>query len=125
MKNKVQGSVVFLRIFLLLTVLTGSIYPAAVFAQFNRKDSITIANNKSADEFKIRQRGTELLLQFPKTSFRSALKIINNNGSVMKAVMIDEGIESISVSLNGLPKGIYQCVIENRTQRYVKKVLLQ
>ena len=39
--------------------------------------------------------------------------------------VIDEGIESISVSLNGLPKGIYQCVIENRTQRFVKKVLLQ
>lgn len=125
MKNKVQVSIVLLKIFLLLNVLTSTIFISPVFAQTKKKDSVASATNKPADELKIRQRGTELLLQFPRVHFRSALKIINNNGAVMKAVMIDEGMETASVSLSGLPKGIYQCVIENRTQRFGKKVLLQ
>lgn len=99
--------------------------PATVFAQTVKSAPSASVKVYTSEDLKIKQRGTELQLIFPKTAFRSALKIINTNGAVMKAVMIDEGIESISVSLNGLPKGIYQCVIENRTQRFVKKVLLQ
>ncbi len=125
MKNKVQVSVVLLKIFLLLNVLTCIIYSAPVSAQTKKKDSVAFAAVKPADELKIRQRGTELQLQFPRVHFRSALKIINNNGAVMKAIMIDEGMETASVSLSGLPKGMYQCTIENRTQRFSKKILLQ
>ena len=99
--------------------------PATVFAQTVKSAPSASVKVYTSEELKIKQRGNDLQLSFPKTTFRSALKIINTNGAVMKAVMIDEGIESISVSLNGLPKGIYQCVIENRTQRFVKKVLLQ
>ena len=125
MKNKVQVSVVLLKIFLLLNVLTCTICSAPVSAQTKKKDSVAFAIRKPADELKIRQRGTELQLQFPRVHFRSALKIINNNGAVMKAIMIDEGMETASVSLSGLPKGMYQCIIENRTQRFSKKILLQ
>jgi len=99
--------------------------PASLFAQTVKSEPSAAVKVYTSEELRIKQRGTELQLIFPKTSFRSALKIINTNGAVMKAVMIDEGLESISISLNGLPKGIYQCVIENRTQRFVKKVLLQ
>lgn len=116
---------VLLKIFLLLNVLTCTIYSASVLAQTKKKDSVAVATANPAGELKIRQRGTELQLQFPRTHFRSALKIISNNGSVMKAVMIDEGMETASVSLSGLSKGVYQCIIENRTQRFGKKILLQ
>ena len=109
----------------MLLAIICCLLPATVSAQTKKTDSFFIAKPNTAEEIKIRQRGTELQLQFPKTSFRSALKIVNTNGAVMKAVMIDEGTESISVSLNGLPKGIYQCVSENPTQRFVKKILLQ
>lgn len=111
-------------VFLFLIILCWQL-PATVFAQTVKNEPSASAKVYISEEIKIKQRGTELQLSFPKTSFRSALKIMNTNGAVMKAVMIDEGIESISVSLSSLPKGIYQCVIENRTQRFVKKVLLQ
>lgn len=116
---------VLLKIFLLLNVLTCIICSAPVSAQTKKKDSVAFAIRKPADELKIRQRGAELQLQFPRVHFRSALKIINNNGAVMKAVMIDEGMETASVSLNGLPKGIYQCIIENRTQRFAARVIIR
>ncbi len=125
MKNKVPVSRVLLTFFLLLNVLTSAICSAPVSAQTKKKDSVAQVASKQADELKIRQRGTELQLQFPKMHFRSALKIINNNGAVMKALMIDEGMEAASVSVSGLHKGIYQCIIENRTQRFGKKILLQ
>jgi len=124
-KNKVQVSRVLLKIFLLLNVLISTICSAPVSAQTKKKDTVALVASKPADELKIRQRGTELQLQFPKMHFRSALKIINNNGAVMKALMIDEGMETASVSVSGLHKGIYQCIIENRTQRFGKKILLQ
>jgi Secretion system C-terminal sorting domain len=124
-RNKVLLSLQLTKEFLLLLAIICCLLPATVSAQTKKTDSSFIAKPNTTEEIKIRQRGTELQLQFPKTSFRSALKIVNTNGAVMKAVMIDEGSESISVSLNGLPKGIYQCVIENRTQRFVKKILLQ
>jgi hypothetical protein len=111
--------------FLLLLAITCLQLPITVSAKIKKTDSSFVSRSNTADELKIKQRGTELKLQFPKTAFRSAVKIINTNGAVMKAVMIDEGIESICISLSGLPKGIYQCVIENRTQRFTKKILLQ
>ncbi len=125
MRNKVLLSCELKKDFLLLLAIICLQLPVTVFAQTKRPDSSFIVKPGKGEELKIKQRGTELQLIFPKTTFRSALKIINTNGAVMKAVMIDEGTESISVSLSGLPKGIYQCVIENRTQRFVKKVLLQ
>jgi hypothetical protein len=124
-RNKVLLSCQLKKEFLLFLAIICWQMPATVFAQTVKSAPSASVKVYSSEELKIKQRGTELQLIFPKTAFRSALKIINTNGAVMKAVMIDEGIESISVSLNGLPKGIYQCVIENRTQRFVKKVLLQ
>jgi len=124
-RNKVLLSKQLKKEFLLfLTILCWQL-PATVFAQTVKGEPSASVKVYTPEELKIKQKGNDLQLFFPKTTFRSALKIINTNGAVMKAVMIDEGLESISVSLNGLPKGIYQCVIENRTQRFVKKVLLQ
>ena len=99
--------------------------PAKVFAQSAKSEPSVSVKVYTSEELKIKQIGNDLQLIFPKATFRSALKIINTNGAVMKAVLIDEGLESFSVSPNGLPKGIYQCVFETRTQRFVKKVLLQ
>lgn len=73
----------------------------------------------------MRQRGSELQFIFPRLQFKSALKIVNTNGWMMKAIMVDEGMETITISADKLPKGIYQCVIENRTQKFSKKIFVQ
>jgi hypothetical protein len=124
-RNKVQLSKQLKKEILLLLAIICWQLPAHVFAQTKKADSSFVSKPNTAEELKIKQRGNELQFLFPRTHFRSALKIINTNGAVMKAVMIDEGMESISVSLNGLPKGIYHCVIENRTQRFGKRVMLR
>ncbi len=104
---------------------SGWLLPQQTIAQTKPVDSSAVVKTRTAGELKIKQRGTDLYIQFPRTDFRSALKLINTNGSVLKGVMIDEGVETITVSVIGLPKGIYQCLLENRTQRYSKKILLQ
>ncbi|MBY0477182.1 MAG: hypothetical protein K2Q24_06025 [Chitinophagaceae bacterium] len=125
MKNKVQVSTLLKKNFLLLMIGSGWLLPQQTIAQTKPVDSSAVVKTRTAGELKIKQRGTDLYIQFPRTDFRSALKLINTNGSVLKGVMIDEGVETITVSVIGLPKGIYQCLLENRTQRYSKKILLQ
>lgn len=125
MRNKVLLSTVLKNYFLFAITGLCWLFPVCSSAQIKKDSSFAIKPVNNPDELKIRQRGSELLLQFPPVHFRSALKIVNTSGSVMKAVMIDEGMESVSVSLAGLPKGIYQCVIVNRTQRFIKKIVLQ
>ncbi len=106
-------------------ICSGWLLPQQAVAQAKPVDSSAVFKTRTTGELKIRQQGTNLYIQFPRTDFRSALKLINTNGSVLKGVMIDEGAETITVSVIGLPKGIYQCLLENRTQRFSKKILLQ
>lgn len=106
-------------------ICSGWLLPKQAVAQAKPVDSSAVFKTRTTGELKIRQQGTNLYIQFPRTDFRSALKLINTNGSVLKGVMIDEGVETITVSVIGLPKGIYQCLLENRTQRFSKKILLQ
>lgn len=125
MRNKVQGSASFKYQILLLILLVCGQVPASLFAQTKKAGNEAFVVKPVPGELKIKQRGSELVIQFPRTHFRAALKLINTNGSVMKAMMIDEGMELATVSTNGLPKGIYQCILENRTQRFVKKLMIQ
>lgn len=125
MKNKVVPAGKFKKNLLLLFAIICWQLPAGIYAQVKTNDSIVLLKNSNNEELKIRQRGGELQLQFPRLQFKSALKIINTSGWVMKAMMVDEGTEILTVSLNGLPKGIYQFVIENRTQRYNRKLMIQ
>lgn len=125
MRNKVQGSASLKYQILLLILLVCGQAPANLFAQTKKTGSEVFVVKPVPGELKIKQRGSELVVQFPRTHFRSALKLINTNGSVMKAIMIDEGIELAFVSINGLPKGVYQLILENRTQRFVKKLMIQ
>lgn len=125
MRNKVQGSASLKYQILLLILLVCGQVPASLFAQTKKTGSEVFVVKPVPGELKIKQRGSELQIQFPRTHFRSALKLINTNGSVMKAMMVDEGMELATVFTNGLPKGLYQCVLENRTQRFVKKLMIQ
>lgn len=119
MKNKVQVSAYSLKHFLLLFLLLGFSLQTPAAATVN----ITTLQPKG--ELKVRQRGSNLEFSFPRTQHKSALKLINTNGSMIKAVMVDEGIEQFSLTTSQLPKGIYQCILENRAQRFTVKLLLQ
>ncbi len=99
--------------------------PTGIVAQVKTNDSYLLSLKTNTEELKVRQRGGELQFSFPRLQFKSALKIVNTNGWMMKAIMVDEGLETITVSTSNLPKGIYQCVIENRTQKFMKKLFVQ
>lgn len=125
MRNKVQVSFCLKKEFLLLMFVIGCQLPATIRAQGQpAENSNTKVIIKSA-ELKVKQQGSNWQFAFPRIQFRSALKVTNSNGAVVKAVMVDEGMEAINVSLSNLPKGIYQCVLENRTQRFAARVMVR
>lgn len=125
MRNKVQVSSPFIKEFLLVTIAVTLFLPLTMQAQGKPADSSKTKTVIKTAELKVRQQGSNWQFQFQRIQFRAALKIMNGNGSVVKAVMIDEGLEAISVSISSLPKGIYQCVLENRTQRFTARVMVQ
>lgn len=125
MRNKVQVSSPFIKEFLLVTIAVTLFLPLTMQAQGKPADSSKTKTVIKTAELKVRQQGSNWQFQFQRIQFRAALKIMNSNGSVVKAVMIDEGLEAISVSISSLPKGIYQCVLENRTQRFTARVMVQ
>ncbi|MFT3846199.1 MAG: hypothetical protein QM725_14175 [Lacibacter sp.] len=118
MKNKIKIIIITIAIFCWQL-------PTGIVAQVKTNDSSLLSLKTNTEELKVRQRGGELQFSFPRLQFKSALKIVNANGWMMKAIMVDEGLETITVSTSNLPKGIYQCVIENRTQKFMKKLFVQ
>lgn len=125
MRNKVQVSFRLKKEFLLLMFVIACQLPAAIRAQGQPGDSSKVKTVNKAAELKVKQLGNNWQFAFPRIQFRSALKVTNSNGAVVKAVMVDEGLEAISVSISNLPKGIYQCVLENRTQRFAARVMVR
>ncbi len=125
MKNKVQVSFRLKKEFLLVLFVIGCQLPAAIKAQGQPSDSSKTQQVIKSGELKVKQQGSNWQFLFPRIQFRAALKVMNNNGAVVKAVMIDEGLEFISISLSNLPRGIYQCVLENRTQRFAARVMVR
>lgn len=125
MRNKVQVSFRLKKEFLLLMFVIGCQVPATIMAQGQPADSSNTKVIIKTAELKVKQQGSNWQFLFPRIQFRSALKITNSIGAVVKAVMVDEGLEAISISLNNLPKGIYQCVLENRTQRFAARVMVR
>lgn len=125
MKNKVQVSFRLKKEFLLLMFVIGCQLPATIKAQDQPADNSKARVFIKTAELKVKQQGSNWQFAFPRIQFRSALKVTNSNGSVVKAVMVDEGLEAINVSLSNLPKGIYQCVLENRTQRFAARVMVR
>ena len=125
MRNKVQVSSPFKKEFLLVTIAVTLFLPFSMQAQGKPADSSKTKTILKTAELKVRQQGSNWQFQFQRTEFRAALKIMNNNGAVVKAVMVDEGLEAINVSISNLPKGIYQCVLENRTQRFAARVMVR
>lgn len=125
MKNKVQVSFRLKKEFLLLMFVIGCQLPAAIKAQGQSSDSSKTKVVVKSGELKVKQQGSNWQFIFPRIQFRAALKVMNSNGAVVKAMMIDEGLEFINVSISNLPKGIYQCVLENRTQRFVARVMVR
>ena len=125
MKNKVQVSFRLKKEFLLLMFVIGCQLPATIKAQGQPADNSNARVFIKTAELKVKQQGSNWQFAFPRIQFRSALKVTNSNGAVVKAVMVDEGLEAINVSLSNLPKGIYQCVLENRTQRFAARVMVR
>ena len=125
MKNKVQVSFRLKKEFLLLMFVIGCLLPATIKAQDQLADNVNARVITKTAELKVKQQGSNWQFLFPRIQFRSALKVTNSNGALVKAVMVDEGLEAINVSINSLPKGIYQCVLENRTQRFTARVMVR
>ena len=125
MKNKVQVSFRLKKEFLLLMFVIGCLLPATIKAQDQLADNVNARVITKTAELKVKQQGSNWQFLFPRIQFRSALKVTNSNGALVKAVMVDEGLEAINVSLSNLPKGIYQCVLENRTQRFTARVMVR
>lgn len=125
MKNKVQVSFRLKKEFLLLMFVIGCQLPATIRAQGQSTDSSNSKVIIKKAELKVKQLGSNWQFAFPRIQFRSALKITNSNGALVKAVMVDEGLEAINISISNLPKGIYQCVLENRTQRFAARVMIR
>ncbi|HLO37542.1 MAG TPA: hypothetical protein VK173_03570 [Lacibacter sp.] len=125
MRNKVQVSFRLKKEFLLLMFVIGCQLPATIKAQGQSADNSSAKVITKPAELKVKQQGSNWQFSFPRIQFRSALKVTNSNGALVKAVMVDEGLEAINVSLNNLPKGIYQCVLENRTQRFAARVMVR
>jgi len=125
MRNKVQVSFRLKKEFLLLMFVIGCLLPATIKAQDQPADNGNAKVITKTAELKVKQQGSNWQFVFPRIQFRSALKITNSNGSLVKAVMVDEGLEAINVSISNLPKGIYQCVLENRTQRFTARVMIR
>jgi len=125
MRNKVQVSSPFKKEFLLVTLAVTLCLPFTIQAQGKPADSSNARTVFKKAELKVRQQGSNWQFAFPRIQFRSALKITNSNGAVVKAVMVDEGLETINISMTNLPKGIYQCVLENRTQRFAARVMVR
>ncbi|RXK60800.1 hypothetical protein ESA94_10085 [Lacibacter luteus] len=115
-------SAVSIKQLLLLAAIVSLQLPLAAAAQVKTNDRMQVSK---PEELKIKQEGNSLVLRFPKLQFKSALKIINSNGILLKAIMVDEGLELYQLSSADFPKGIYSCVIENRTQRFTARVLLR
>jgi hypothetical protein len=74
---------------------------------------------------RVRQSGNQLILSFPPLVNRSAVKVMNLQGHVVKGALIDERAEKFQLPLDSYKKGIHQVTIENRVQRFTAKVLLQ
>ena len=125
MKNKVQVSFRLKKQILFALLVVAFLLPAAIRAQDQSVDNNKPKTTTKRAELKVKQQGSSWQFAFPRVQFRSALKVTNSNGALIKAVMVDEGLESINVSLNNLPKGIYQCVLENRTQRFAARVMVR
>jgi hypothetical protein len=125
MKNKVQVSFRLKKQILFALLVVAFLLPAAIHAQDQSVDNNKPKATTKPAELKVKQLGSSWQFAFPRIQFRSALKVTNSNGALIKAVMVDEGLESINVSLNNLPKGIYQCVLENRTQRFAARVMVR
>jgi hypothetical protein len=125
MKNKVQVSFRLKKEFLLFLFMIGCLLPAAIQVQGQSSDSSKTKLVIKSGELKVKQQGSNWQFLFPRIQFRAALKVMNSNGAVVKAMMIDEGLEFITVSVSNLPKGIYQCVLENRTQRFAARVMVR
>jgi hypothetical protein len=125
MRNKVQVSFRLKKEFLLLMFVIGCQLPATIKAQGKSADNSSAKVIAKPAELKVKQQGSNWQFAFPRIQFRSALKVTNSNGALIKAVMVDEGLEAINVSISNLPKGIYQCVLENRTQRFAARVMVR
>lgn len=125
MRNKVQVSFRLKKEFLLLMFVICCQLPATIRAQGQPSDSSNAKVITKTTELKVKQQGSNWQFAFPRIQFRSALKVTNSNGTLVKAVMVDEGLETINISISNLPKGIYQCVLENRTQRFAARVMVR
>lgn len=75
-------------------------------------------------DLRVRQSGKKILLQFPKLKNRSAGKIVQSNGDLVKGFLVDEKMDQYTLVLEKYKPGLHYVILENRLQQYSAKVLL-
>ena len=75
-------------------------------------------------ELRVRQSGKKILIRFPKLVNRSAVKLIQQNGNLVRGVLIDEGLEQYTIDLDRYQPGVHYIILENRLQRFAAQLIL-
>ncbi|MFN4285672.1 MAG: hypothetical protein ACK4E8_06870 [Lacibacter sp.] len=74
---------------------------------------------------RVKQSGAVLHLQFPRLQNRSALKLLDFQGNLVKGVLVDEQLTEYRLPLANYRPGLHQVRLENRQQRFTAKIWLQ
>lgn len=80
---------------------------------------------QSEGKLKVWQYGRQLHLHYPALRHRSAVKITDLNGQLIKGILADEQTTALMITLERYNKGIHLVTLENREQVYKAKVLLR
>jgi hypothetical protein len=77
-----------------------------------------------ADGLRVKQSGSVLTLTFPLLKNRSALKVTDLQGNLVRGMLVDENSTSAVVQLQQYRKGVHIITLQNREQQFSAQVSL-
>lgn len=79
---------------------------------------------RELQQLKVKQAGKNLVIYFPKLVNRSAAKLLDQNGNLVKGILIDEGLQQFTLGLDKYKPGLHYLFLENRVQRFSARLML-
>ena len=80
---------------------------------------------QSEGKLKVFQNGRQLQLRFPALLNRSAVKVTDMSGQVIKGALVDEQSTSYALEMDRYSKGMHLVTLENRQQLFRARIMLQ